>query len=59
VNYAVYGVEFSPNSNLLYYDTIPLIPPIPSAIADIYQVDLTVPNPVSISVGQISNQGGG
>jgi len=48
-----YGVEFSPNSNLLYYGTLSQ-----AASGHIFQVDLTVSSPTSTLVGTIPNGGG-
>ncbi|HOY06546.1 MAG TPA: hypothetical protein PLO67_14160 [Saprospiraceae bacterium] len=49
----VYGVEFSPNSNLLYYGTLTKGTP-----GYIFQVDLSATTLSSTQVGAIPNQGG-
>jgi hypothetical protein len=55
INRDVYGVEFSPNSNILYYGTLTTGTP-----AYIFQVDLTVGVLTSTAVGlPIANAGGG
>jgi hypothetical protein len=53
-NTTLYGVEFSPDSNLLYYT---------NAVSGrrngrVFQVDLTVASPGSLQVGTFSNSGG-
>jgi len=53
INRNVYGVEFSPNSNVLYYGTLT-----PGTPAYIFQVDLSAMILTSTQVGIIPNQGG-
>ena len=54
INRNVYGVEFSPNSNILYYGTLTTGTP-----AYIFQVDLSLVVLTSTLVGTIANAGGG
>ncbi len=52
-NRDVYGVEFSPDSDLLYYANLVS----GRRIGRIFQVDLTAPNPSSTQVGTFRNGG--
>ncbi|NUQ24050.1 MAG: hypothetical protein HUU34_08860 [Saprospiraceae bacterium] len=53
INRTVYGVEFSPDSNVLYYGNLE-----PGTPGYIFQVDLSVPLLTSTLVGTIPNAGG-
>jgi hypothetical protein len=54
INRNVYGVEFSPNSSILYYGTLTQ-----GAPAYIFQVDLSLTVLTSTLVGSFANAGGG